>query len=168
LSKRCIQEKKMKKFVTLATLCATAGLAQAGESYSSTGMIKGQSTAAIHAISEGHVAFELLSTQDVFEMDAEGHPFSGMSGNCTGAAEVKGGSANGGGMCFYAAENGDTAVNSWTVNAVDQTGAIHGRWIMVGGTGGMAGINGGGTYKSVTNRETGEQTITLTGAVSTP
>lgn len=158
----------MKRFFTLTALCASASLAQAGGMYDATGTITSQSSAVFHPISEGHMAIELLSQQTAFDMAMDGHPFEGMSGNCTGTTEVMGASATGGGMCFYESEGGGTAINRWTVTGVGQDGAFHGRWVMVAGTGDLSGITGGGTYVSVTNRETGAQSITLTGAVSMP
>ena len=111
---------------------------------------------------------ELTGTQDTFEMEADGHPFSGMSGTCTGGMVIEGPAANGSGVCAYSNPAGDTAFVSWRAQRMTADGAVGGAWVMVGGTGGMAGISGGGAYTSKTDRKTGNTRATLTGAVTLP
>lgn len=45
--------------------------------------------------------------------------------------------------------------------------AGQGNWVIIGATGGLAGIAGGGDFTNATNRETGAQSLSLTGAVTT-
>ncbi len=158
----------MKRYVAAALCMSVASAAQAGGTFDSTGTVTGQSTSTIHALHEGHLVLELRSTHDEFQMAAADHPFSGMSGSCTGAAEIRGASATGGGMCVYTGADGSMAANRWTVTGLGADGAFEGRWVMVSGNGTMEGLTGGGTYRSLTNPETGAQKITLTGAVSKP
>ena len=55
----------------------------------------------------------------------------------------------------------------WTGETMTADGALQGQWLVIGGTGGMAGMTGGGDFINVTDRETGAAVLTLTGAVST-
>lgn len=158
----------MKYFFIAATCLVMANAAQAGGTFDSTGTLTGQSSSTVHALHEGHLAIELRSTQTDFQMENPDHPFSGMSGSCTGSAEVRGASATGGGMCVYNAADGSMAANRWTVTGIGADGAFEGRWVMVAGNGAMEGITGGGTYRSLTNPETGAQKVTLTGAITKP
>ncbi len=158
----------MKQVLAAAFCMALASTAQAGGTYNSTGTVVGQSTSNIHALQDGHLVLELRSTHDAFQMEAADHPFSGMSGSCTGAAEIRGASATGGGMCVYTGADGSMAANRWTVTGLGADGAFEGRWVMVAGNGKMEGLSGGGTYRSLTNPETGAQQITLTGAITKP
>lgn len=158
----------MRVILSLAAVLIAGNLALAGQTYDSAGTISAQSEAKIHVISEGHMMLELPSKQNSFEMTTPNHPFSGMTGTCMGSAEVKGAAATGGGMCVYTTTNGDMAVNRWTVTGVNADGSFNGRWVMVGGNGSMKGVTGGGAYNSLTNRETGSQTIKLIGAITKP
>ncbi len=158
----------MKKTLAAAMILTSAGMVQAGGTYDSTGVILGQSTAKLHVLGEGHLVMELTGTQDSFEMAAEGHPFSGLSGSCTGGLEIRGPAANGAGVCAYSNAAGDTAFVKWSGQGMTAEGAVHGSWTMIGGTGGMAGIAGGGHYTSKTDRSNGKTRATLTGAVTLP
>ena len=73
----------------------------AGGTYDSTGTATGQSSAQIIPLAENHLVMMLPSTQTGFEMEADGHPFAGMSGVCNGALEVLNGAAIGEGLCVY-------------------------------------------------------------------
>lgn len=158
----------MRTILSAAMLLTASGFAYAGQTYDSAGTILAKSAAKIHVISEGHMMLELPSKQTNFEMATPNHPFAGMTGNCMGSAEVKGAAATGGGMCVYTTADGDMAVNRWTVTGVNADGSFNGRWVMVGGNGTMKGVTGGGSYNSLTNRETGTSTIKLTGAITQP
>ncbi len=157
------------KIVTAAALVlASAGLASAGGTYDSTGVIAGQSLAKIYPLAEGHLVMELTGTQDSFDMAADGHPFADLSGTCTGGLEIRGPAATGEGVCTYSNAAGDMAFVRWNANAMTAEGAVAGTWVMIGGTGGMAGMTGGGNYTSKTDRSNGTTRATLTGAVTLP
>ncbi len=158
----------MKKATAAAMILASVGMAHAGGTYDSTRVILGQSTAKVHLLGEGHLVMELTGTQDSFEMAAEGHPFSDLAGSCTGGLEVRGAAANGGGVCAYKNDAGDTAYVKWSGQGMTAEGAVRGTWTMVGGTGAMTGIEGGGHYTSKTDRSNGKTRATLTGAVTLP
>ena len=158
----------MKKLLTIIVFLASTGAAYAQETYDATGTITAQSGAKMHLISEGHMVIELPSAQNSFEMAAPNHPFEGLTGKCTGSAELNGASATGGGICVYNNAAGDMAFTRWEVSSLGADGSFKGTWVMLGGTGEMAGVTGGGNYNSLTNRETGAQSITLTGAITQP
>ena len=158
----------MKTMTAAALLLATAGIAHAGGTYDSSGVISGQSTPKLYPLADGHLVMELNSTQDSFDMEAEGHPFSGLSGTCTGGLEIRGPAATGEGVCAYSNAAGDMAFVRWNANAMTAEGAVAGTWVMIGGTGGMAGMTGGGNYTSKTDRSNGATRATLTGAVTLP
>lgn len=157
----------MRNLFTAAMLAASASAAFAGGTYDSTGTATGQSSAQIIPLAENHLVMMLPSTQTGFEMEAEGHPFAGMSGSCNGALEILNGAALGQGLCVYEDGAGDTIAVRWTGENMTAEGALHGQWTIIGGTGGLTGMTGGGDFINVTDRETGEAALTLTGAVST-
>ena len=158
----------MKIWTAAALVLAATGVTHAGGTYDSTGVILGQSSAKLYPLADGHLVMELTGTQDSFEMETDGHPFSGLSGTCTGGMEIKGPTANGGGVCAYANAAGDRAFVSWSAKGMMADGAVGGTWVLIGGTGSMAGITGGGDYTSKTDRTTGKSRATLTGAVTLP
>ena len=160
----------MKKlFATaLAVGIGAAGTVFAGGSFDSTGTITGQSSSKVNPIHEGHLAILLSGTQDKFTMKDPDHPFANLAGTCMGAIEVRGPAATGGGICAYQNEAGDAAFVRFTTDSLSADGAFQGDWTMIGGTGGMSGITGGGRYASKTDPSNGKTEATLTGAVSLP
>ena len=155
----------MRTFVTAIFLTASPALALA-ETFDSSGKITGQSSAVITPLSESHMIMFAPSTHDVFEMDADGHPFSDMSGNCNGTVEIIGPSARGSGHCIYENAAGENLVVNWIAQRFDADGTFHGDWFVVGGTGDMTAASGGGSFTSLTDRSTGSQSITLSGALT--
>ena len=139
----------------------------AGQTYDSTGTIAGQSAAEITPLSDGHMIMLLPSAHKSFDMAADGHPFEDMTGTCDGAVEVLNGAALGQGLCVYENGAGETMAVRWTGENVEADGTFHGQWIIVGATGGLAGSTGGGDFTSLTDRNTGAQTVSLTGAMLT-
>ena len=141
----------------------TLGLA---ETFDSSGTITGQSSAVITALSDGHMIMFAPSTHDAFDMDADGHPFAEMTGDCNGTLEINGPVARGSGHCIYENAAGENLVVNWIGRQFDAEGAFHGDWFVVGGTGGMAAASGGGGFVSMTDQSTGAQTVTLSGALT--
>lgn len=150
----------------LALVATTLG-AQAGETYDSSGSVAGQSSARLFQLAENHLVMLLPSAHTGFEMEAEGHPFTGLNGSCDGALEALNGTVLGQGICVYESAAGETLAVRWSGKNMTADGALHGRWLVIGGTGGMAGMSGGGNFISITDRATGASELTLTGAVST-
>lgn len=155
----------MKTLFTAVLLTASATAAVA-ETYDSSGKITGQSSAVVTALSESHMIMFAPSTHDVFEMEADGHPFSNMTGNCNGTIEIKGPSARGSGHCIYENAEGENLVVSWIAQQFDAAGVFHGDWFVVGGTGDLVSATGGGSFSSVTDQSTGSQSVTLSGALT--
>lgn len=158
----------MKHLIAGVVLLASTGLAQAGGTFDSSGTIKGKSSATYHPVNEGLLVMELINTQTSFDMAAEGHPFTGMTGRCIGAVEIRGPAADGGGVCVTENAAGDSGFVKWKGDNIGADGAFNGSWVMIGGTGSMAGITGGGRFSSLTDRTTGDYVNTLTGAVTLP
>ncbi len=158
----------MKKCMAATLFVASAGMAQAGGTHDMTGVVTGKTDATFHQISEGHMVMEFTNTQTSYDMQADGHPMSGVTGRCMGALELRGPSVSGGGMCVGQTADGDMLFVRWEGQNMTADGALNGNWTMVGGTGKMAGITGGGHYHSLTDRSTGDYVNTLTGAVTLP
>jgi len=146
---------------------ASTTAASAGQTYDSTGTIKGTSTAEITLLGDNHMVMLAPSKHEKFNMAADGHPFSGMTGSCNGGVEFLNGAALGQGLCVYQNGAGETMAVRWSGENISPDGTFHGQWIVVGGTGKLAGSVGGGDFSSVTDRNTGVQEIALTGAIST-
>jgi len=155
----------MKPFFVSAVLAALPSIATA-ETFESSGTITGQSGAVVTALGESRMIMFAPSTHDVFEMDAEGHPFADMTGNCNGTIEINGPAARGSGHCIYENAAGESLVVNWIARQFDAEGAFHGDWFVVGGTGGMAMASGGGSFVSLTDQTTGAQSVTLSGALT--
>ncbi len=158
----------MKYLMASVALLASAGLVQAGGTFDSAGVIKGKTSATFHPISDGHMVMEFTNTQTSFEMADPANPLAGMTGRCTGAMEIRGPAVSGGGVCIAQSDGGDMAFVRWQGQNLSADGALNGSWVMIGGTGSMAGISGGGQYSSLTDRSTGDYVNTLTGAVALP
>lgn len=157
----------MRPIIAACLLAASTGAAMAGQTYDSTGTVTGKSTAEITPLGENHMVMLAPSTHDSFKMAADGHPFSDMSGACNGGVEFLNGAALGQGICVYQNAAGETMAVRWSGENISPDGTFHGQWIVIGGTGNLAGSVGGGDFSSVTDRGTGAQEIALTGAIST-
>ena len=158
----------MRRVLVGLAVIAVAGAAQAGGSYDSAGTIKGKTSATYHPISEGHMVMEFTNTQTSFEMADPNNPLAGMTGRCSGSMEIRGPAVVGSGVCMTENPAGDKAFVSWNSDSFSPEGALNGSWVMIGGTGALAGISGGGRFSSLTDRATGDYENTLTGAVTLP
>ena len=157
----------MKTFTAAALFALGASAAWAGQTFDSTGTIKGTSSAEITAIAENHMVMLAPSKHAQFDMVADGHPFADMSGECNGGVEFLNGAALGQGVCVYENSNGEALAIRWSGENITPDGTFHGNWLIIGGTGKLTGLTGGGGFSSITNRDTGVQDITLTGAMTT-
>jgi len=157
----------MKYFIAACIFATSASAVVAGQTYDSTGKIIGKSAAEITPLGENHMVMLAPSKHESFDMVADGHPFSDMTGDCNGGVEFLNGAALGHGICVYKNGAGETMAVRWSGENITPDGTFHGQWLVVGGTGKLAGSVGGGDFSSVTDRGTGVQEISLTGAIST-
>lgn len=173
LSKPCLGankntgNKSMKTISTALFLVISSTAVSAGQTYDCSGTATGQSSAMIVPLAENHLVMLLPSKQTGFYMAVDGHPFEGLSGNCNGALEVINGAAIGQGLCVYENAVGDSMAVRWTGETITAEGALQGNWLIIGATGGLAGMTGGGDFTNLTNPETGAESISFTGAVTT-
>lgn len=131
----------------------------------SGGVASGTSDTKITALSETHMLVQSTSNYDMMKMASADHPYNDMSGQCIGSFEMRIPSATGGGHCVFSDAAGDTTITSFEATAMGPDGALIGTWAVVGGTGKFAGASGGGTFNSLTNRETGTFENKITGAM---
>lgn len=150
---------------TIGLVAATPAFADAME-ISGTG--HGMSDSTVHIVSEGHMLVALNTTYSSFGFDDPDNPMNGMSGPCFGAMEMKGGTVSGGGLCHYTDAGGDVVSTRWVPERIGEDGAVIGVWSISGGTGPWAAASGGGSFSSLTDRETGDNTNTVTGSVTLP
>ena len=151
----------------LAICLAAAALAvpaAAETAFDSTGIVRGRSVSERHVIEKGLMAVETRVLHEGFEMEAEGHPFAGLAGRCTGTMIARGIAASGGGVCAYEGE-GRGMVVGYAVEGFTVDGEATGTWSVVGGTGALAGLAGGGRFVSRGDEET---SLLIVGAVTLP
>jgi len=72
--------------------------------------------------------------------------------HCIGYTRVVNGKGSGKGVCKWVFANGDTGVGEWEIPAVGEP-----VWTWLAGTGGMKGVQGGGTFRNVFNGKPAEQ-----------
>lgn len=89
-----------------------------------------------------------------------------LSGLCFSGIEVRGGAAEGNGVCFLTGLEGDIMVMGWVARRVDPRGRIAGYWTVNSGTGLYLQASGGGTFLSQTNPANGSATNTIKGAIT--
>jgi|AntRauTorcE11898_2_1112593.scaffolds.fasta_scaffold03599_1 hypothetical protein len=128
----------------------------------------GMAETIIHPVAEGHMLMHMNTMYSDFEGDAPDNPMSGMSGPCFGAMEMKDGVISGGGRCLHTDADGDMVTMQYVPEGIGEGGAVMGVWAVSGGTGKWMTASGGGSFSSLTNRETGENVNTVTGSVMMP
>ena len=128
----------------------------------------GMAETIIHPVAEGHLLMQMSAMYSDFQGDAPDNPMSGMSGPCFGAMEMKGGVISGGGRCLYTDVDGDIVTMQYVPEGIGEGGAVTGVWTVSGGTGKWITATGGGSFSSLTDRETGENVNTVTGSVMMP
>ena len=154
----------MRRAAIAAAAAALCGPAAAETAFDSTGIVSGRSEDTRHVIERGLMAVEMRAMHDAFEMEAPGHPFSGLSGRCTGGMVARGVAASGGGVCAYEGD-GRLLLVSFAVEGFTVDGELMGAWSVVGGTGSLDGLAGGGRFVS---RGAAETTTLIVGAVTLP
>lgn len=135
-----------------------------GASYDVSGSTVGKSDNKIVPMSETQLYIDLNSQ---YTLADNGTPLAGMNGDCMGYMEVMVGiGAKGSGVCVWADADGDTWFGPWTVSGMGADGTSAGTWYVSGGTGKFENANGGGTFGSRTNPETGETALDVSGSVT--
>lgn len=158
----------MKVITASAFLLFSVAGANAAESYSSAGVATGTATNTVHAIGEGHMIIQTMSSYDSLALDDPENPMSGLTGPCFGAVEIVGNTASGSGNCAFSGDEGDMMSVRWIVSGLSEKGALLGQWAVTGGAGKFAGASGGGSFHSLTDQESGAFENTLKGAISIP
>lgn len=152
-----------------ATLLAAVTLAQgaAAETAAINVTHKGQANNSYTALAENNIAIQLAS-----DFGSEGMaetPMAGMGFSCFGSIHIMVPGASGGGLCVWADDSGmPRVVSNWTATGMAADGAITGTWTILSANGDLEGLNGGGTFASLTDRDTGAVQLTTMGAVSLP
>lgn len=155
--------------LTAALLCAfSAGTGMAGTTWEQPGKGTGISTSTVNQISEGHMVMQISSSYENVEMEEADHPMNGAAGPCFGAVEVASDGVEGGGICAFVDSAGEKVVLHWQAEGMDQSGALTGNWTLSGGTGHWAEAQGGGTFSSLTDPESGKFVNTITSSVTMP
>jgi hypothetical protein len=135
-----------------ALVCAPAF---AGELFNVSGVGKGTSQSSVAMVGEGHMLMNSINSYKNFESVDPKSPFSGMTGQCWGAIEIKIPSASGRGHCEFTDKSGDKSYNTWVATGLAKDGALTGTWTLIGGTGKYKNATGGGQFHSRTDREAG-------------
>lgn len=125
---------------------AWVSAAQAGGTFNAAGKGMATDESVMHAIGENHILIANNNVYSTFEAEDPANPMNGMSGACFGSTEVKAGVVSSNGYCNWTDTGGDKVVIRWIGSHVDAKGAVHGTWILHGGTGKWVGATGGGTY----------------------
>jgi hypothetical protein len=97
-------------------------------------------------LSDGLVVVKTSVNYDRIETDNPKNPFATATGTCFGSMVIKAGVPSGGGYCHYTDADGGMVVVKWTPEALTDTGLTQGTWMIEGGTGQWAEIDGGGTF----------------------
>ncbi|WP_264213531.1 hypothetical protein [Leisingera thetidis] len=111
---------------------------------------------------------QISSSYENVEMEDADHPMNGAAGPCFGAVEIAAGTVDGGGFCAFTDSAGGKVVLHWSAEAMDPSGALTGSWNLTGGTGQWADAEGGGSFSSLTDPETGTFVNTITSSVTMP
>ena len=90
-----------------------------------------------------------------------------MTGECMGGMLVTvGAGATGVGTCIWKDADGDTFFGPWNASGMTPERASVGTWFVSGGTGKFAKATGGGTFKTLSNPESGDSKLDVVGSIS--
>ena len=154
----------MKSSVPAALLCLAASAVTAQTSYDVSGTSPGVSSSTYLALGDSHVFIDLNAEHTLPD---NGTPLAGMTGSCIGYMEIAlGQGADGQGVCTWTDAEGDMWFGPWTVTGMNAQQVATGRWISAGGTGKFAGMQGGGTFSSMTDPASGEVSLDVSGTVT--
>ncbi|WP_272001792.1 hypothetical protein [Roseovarius sp. ZX-A-9] len=146
-----------------AVAAATQGHAEA---FNSDGVASGQSTSELIEFGPDHKVLNSRITYTKFEMANKSHPMNQLSGRCFGTVELRGGAADGNGVCVLDGLEGDRVLMGWVARRMNPKGEIIGYWTVNSGTGLYLQASGGGTFTSNVNQANGTAVNTLRGAVT--
>ncbi|MEW2913550.1 hypothetical protein [Leisingera sp. JC11] len=156
-------------YFAAALLCAfSAGTASAGTTWEQGGTGTGIASNTPTEIADGHMVIQTSSSYENVEMEDAEHPMNGAAGPCFGAVEAAPSGVTGGGICAFTDKVGEKVVLHWHAEGMDASGALTGSWKLSGGTGPWSGAEGGGTFSSLTDPETGKFVNTITSNVTLP
>ncbi|MEM6579148.1 MAG: hypothetical protein AAF678_11705 [Pseudomonadota bacterium] len=130
------------------------------------GQASGQSRTEVIELGADHRILNTRVEYVKMEMASETNPMNQLSGPCFGVVEVRGGAAEGGGVCAFNGLEGDTVLLGWVARRVDPRGRMAGYWTVNYGTGLYLKASGGGAFLSETNPANGTATNTFTGAIA--
>lgn len=155
------------KIAIAAVAIALAATAQAGaEAFNADGVANGQSQTETIELGADHVILDTRINYSKFEMTNPAHPMNQLTGPCFGVVEIRGGAAEGGGVCVLKGLEGDSVLLGWNARRVNPKGQIAGYWNVNTGTGTWLQASGGGTFLSSVNPANGTAVNTLKGAVT--
>lgn len=152
----------MKLMTTLGMI--VLGSAAYADSYDISGSTVGKSTSSYVPMGESHVYVDLNSK---YTLPDNGTPMAGMAGECMGYMQIAvGAGAEGSGMCVWTDGDGDTWFGPWDVNGMGADRSTQGTWYVAGGTGKFANATGGGTFTSLTDPQSGDSALDVSGSVT--
>lgn len=125
--------------VALALLAAVPAAWAAEVSYDFVACTSGRSNLLFGGadfVATGDEVFGIVASSTTKEWE-------GATTHCVGATQVMGGKPEGSGYCKWVQAGGDTAVGRYEFSTTKAT------WTWLHGTGKLAGINGGGTFKTL-------------------
>lgn len=151
------------KLITTLGMIVMASTAYA-DSYDISGSTVGTSNSKYVPMGETHIYVDLNSK---YTLPDNGTPMAGMAGECMGYMQIAVGSgAQGSGMCVWTDGEGDTWFGPWDVKGMGADRATQGTWYVSGGTGKFANATGGGTFSSVTDPQSGDSALDVSGSVT--
>ncbi len=158
----------MARLMIAAALFATSATSAIAETtFDMTVTMTATTERQVTVFSEGHMAMQLVSQYDKFE-GPDDNPLSGMIGTCSGHMIVQVPAASGSGLCTFSNYAGDNMVTSYTVTGLNRDGGISGTWTAQGGTGKIAGVQGGGSFVNSAVADDGTFNQQVTGAFTLP
>lgn len=146
-----------------AVAAATQGHAEA---FDSDGVASGQSTSELIEFGADHKVLNSRINYSRFEMVNKTHPMNQLSGRCFGTVELRGGAAEGNGVCVLDGLEGDRVLLGWVARRMNPKGELIGYWTVNNGTGLWLQASGGGTFTSNVNQANGAATNRIKGAVT--
>lgn len=156
----------MKIAIAAAAVALAAATQADAEAFNADGVANGQSKTETIELGADHVVLNTRIDYSKFEMTNPTHPMNQLSGPCFGVVEIRGGAAEGGGVCVLSGLEGDSVLLGWNARRVNPKGQIAGYWNVNTGTGLWLQASGGGTFLSSVNPANGTAVNTLKGAVT--
>lgn len=154
----------MKLLGTIVFIASTAAALAGGTSFDISGTTVGKSQNTYSPLNETDIFVDLSST---YTLPDNGTPMANMDGECFGYLQIiVGVGAQGSGACIWKDDDGDAWVGPWRVNGMSPERATVGTWYVSGGTGKFANATGGGTFTSLSNPETGDSKLDVSGSIT--